>query len=471
MKKLFILSLVLLVLAFPMVNASDYELEIEVDNNRIRQGEVATFNISLTNLGTNDRVYSIGLGPSASAFWIISPSSFAVPAGQTRDLTLRLFPSQSLSPSLYNLELMVRSAGLDSTTVNAQVRLLAEGYVSGFVPSLALNVRTAESINPTNPMRINLELNNRNQRQLNNLSVNIVSDLFESSLALNVDPLQRLSREVQVNLDPMQAPGVYTARVTIFYPGTGNIIADEVLEFTVGEYSNIESSRTTEETVLTTTTQIVVKNQGNVQREAEILVDTNWLSSIFTSSSDSVSRIKVDGERKILWTPLVGVDEEQSLVLKTNYWTLVIIIMLLLIAVISYYVFRSPIVIRKQISVIKDEQGVSEMKVRLFVKNRSSKKIYSLSITDKLPRITQYIESNQLGYVKPDKVNNTRAKGTILYWSFDSLDSLEERILAYKLKSNLKIVGDLSLPKSRVKFESGSGGERITTSCKPTFKR
>jgi len=55
-------------------------------------------------------------------------------------------------------------------------------------------------------------------------------------------------------------------------------------------------------------------------------------------------------------------------------------------------------------------------------------------------------------------------KGLIARWDMVQLDSFEERFITYKMKSRLKIVGGISLPAAKIKFETRQGIERVTSS-------
>jgi ribosomal protein S10 len=72
--------------------------------------------------------------------------------------------------------------------------------------------------------------------------------------------------------------------------------------------------------------------------------------------------------------------------------------------------------------------------------------------------------------MKPSRMTKTTAKGTILHWDLDKLDAFEERIITYRLKSKLRVVGDMSLPRAKVKFTYGAGKkERFVVSPVPLF--
>ncbi len=130
---------------------------------------------------------------------------------------------------------------------------------------------------------------------------------------------------------------------------------------------------------------------------------------------------------------------------------------------------RNPIISIKEI--ILEHTGkdnISEVKIRIFVRNRSNKILNNIRIMDKVPPIADVVKGERLGTLQPTKINTTKTKGTIIKWELNTLEPYEERIITYKIKSKLEIVGGLSLPPAKMVFEEKEGKERqaFSTSAK-----
>ena len=54
-------------------------------------------------------------------------------------------------------------------------------------------------------------------------------------------------------------------------------------------------------------------------------------------------------------------------------------------------------------------------------------------------------------------MTSTDKSHNLLSWNMDVLDPYEERLIVYKLKSSLNIVGNISLPPSKVRFHTATG--------------
>ncbi|MBW2986276.1 hypothetical protein KY333_02810, partial [Candidatus Woesearchaeota archaeon] len=139
-----------------------------------------------------------------------------------------------------------------------------------------------------------------------------------------------------------------------------------------------------------------------------------------------------------------------------NFQPILIISIAILIILISYFVFRSPVVMRKTATVIATKEGgISELKIIIEIINRSKKQIKHVKIIDNVPRIAELAKEYDVGTVKPDKVVQHERKGTLVKWSLDEVDPGEERVISYKVKSKLSILGGVTLPSAAAKFDVG----------------
>jgi hypothetical protein len=149
----------------------------------------------------------------------------------------------------------------------------------------------------------------------------------------------------------------------------------------------------------------------------------------------------------------------------TNYRILLYGIILLILIIVSYYLIRSPVIATKDCRIMgKKIDGISNLKVKLHIKNRSARTISNIKIIDKVPSLVDIVEENNLGSLRPTKILRHGNSGVIARWDLEALEPYEERIITYKLKSKLKIFGSIELPQTLMKFDSKFGGIRTSTS-------
>ena len=463
------LFLIFLIFASTVFAQTGFSVNTEIQNSRITPTDYAQYTVTINNYDLDNRIFSLSLGAAYAPNWIISPSSVEVLGGQEKNITVKVYPKSTTALGSYLLGLKV-SDDVDSTKISLPILLTLDAYVSGYPPSVALNVQVPSVQDPREKMKVSVLLRNRNQLDIKNLIVQLSSDIFSKQYNLSLAPRVEKTNELVFDIPPLQAPGDYNLNVKVTYPQTGRIIAESDSAFTISQYSSINPEFFSKTSWFLTTDTIVMQNNGNYERTKEVAVPANWLERMFISTNLPATLEKVNGQTQLKWVVSLKPTETKQILIEKNYRVLAIIVLLLILALIGYFIFRSPIVILKEAAVVnKDEEGISEIKVRLFLKNRSRKAVHNITVTDKLLRITELADTHSMGSLRPSKVSKTSKKGTLLYWDLDSLESYEERIITYRINSKLKIVGAVNLPRSRVKFDTGRGKERIKMSSATIF--
>ena len=111
--------------------------------------------------------------------------------------------------------------------------------------------------------------------------------------------------------------------------------------------------------------------------------------------------------------------------------------------------------LRKQHSnVTRTNGGVSEMSVVLHVRNRGKVRISDIEVTEIIPSIISIERDVAIGSLQPTKIMQHEKKGTtIVKWNLEILDPSEERVLSYRIKTRLSILGSFSLPAAVAVFK------------------
>ena len=137
-----------------------------------------------------------------------------------------------------------------------------------------------------------------------------------------------------------------------------------------------------------------------------------------------------------------------------NYRPLFIIFIISICALILYYAFRSPLVIKKHAMHVQKSSETSTIKVLLHIQNRTSKVVENVKVMDKVPAIGLINKDFPVGTLQPTKVIRHENKGTIVKWMVPTLEAYEERIITYLFTPKLRIIGPVKLPASMVKYKN-----------------
>jgi hypothetical protein len=94
------------------------------------------------------------------------------------------------------------------------------------------------------------------------------------------------------------------------------------------------------------------------------------------------------------------------------------------------------------------------------VRNKTSHEIRDVEVRDFIPSIARVVE--KFDTLKP-RIKSTEG-GTELRWSFDSLKARDERVLTYKIRPVVDVVGNLNLPHAHVKYSDRKKVKRMLAS-------
>ena len=190
-----------------------------------------------------------------------------------------------------------------------------------------------------------------------------------------------------------------------------------------------------------------------------------FFKDIVTSTNPKTYVLKEGGKRYRALDVELKPGAKTEIIVVRNFRPLVIIIIIAIILTILYYVFRSPIVVKKQAMVLNTKDGgIINMKIMMNVKNITSKVIKNVVIVDRVPNIADIEKEFQIGTLKPDKIISHEKSSNIIKWNIEFLEKYEERIITYKIKSKLSILGGFKLPPAVIKYENEKGKDTITHS-------
>jgi len=222
---------------------------------------------------------------------------------------------------------------------------------------------------------------------------------------------------------------------------------------------------TSTETFLKTTDAVSLVNTGNKDRVFTYTRPANILGKMFTSFEPKPQVLTTEEGTEWQWEFYFAVGEERSITIVENYRSLLYLALLILAGFAGYYLFRSPVVLKKSAMVIeRREGGISEVKILIELKNRSKRSMSQVSVIDKIPSLATLSKTFEIGTLTPTKITHDASGNTLAKWTIAELDSLEERMLTYKIRTKYSILGSLKLPVCVSKFHSATGRKSGTKS-------
>ncbi len=435
--------------------------------------ETAEFNITIQN--TKALSDSFRLSVPDSIIWNLQTdppqdklSGINIEPYSSKTTHIIIYPNKYLKSSRYGVLLSIQSDyNKDMVEVPLEFNIKSGGI---FIPSLKPDLKVEVEISndgkfdPRNEANIKVFVKNKNQLALTDIEVSLKNSFIERVEKIpRLNPLERTLREFSINFNPKEGPKSGPLVITVT-SGNKSFVSIRDVEIIGYQVPFIEDLKTTSG-FLASKSVIEITNPGNSFQQEKVKLETNIIKSLFTSTKPEASTETEDGQQYLVWIVNLESGATTQINTSTNYRPLLYLLILILIIVFGYYAYRSPVVIDKGTKEVhKKEGGISQVKVVLHVKNRSSHSIDNVRVIDTIPTIAEYVRDEKTSSIEPTKVLKHERKGIQVTWEFESLEGYEERILTYSMKSKLAILGDMHLPKAIVKFKDKKGNDIVVRS-------
>jgi len=454
LNKKVVLWLALLIVLSSIAFAQDtFHARIEPAEVAIKQDQTAELNLSITH--TSDQIKTFEIY-SKNVIWDVRvQDAMRVEPSQLFSTQLFVRPL-NINPGTYIVPLTVKQVGSnlkEEKNIVLEVRSVVPPEQS-YLPAVRGEVYLQDDIDPRDELKIRVLLQNQNRRELDKVDVKIRSKTINQDYTASLGPLEKKELKFFVQLSPFTKPQDDLIRVSVIVPekdrGFRFDLDPKPLE--ILDYTDFSEEVKTEEGFLKTTYLVTLSNQGNVRHQDQYKIASSFFKNIFVTTVPRAEKV----QGNLVWDIDLKSNDSELIMYTFNFQPILIISIAILIILISYFVFRSPVVMRKTATVIATKEGgISELKIIIEIINRSKKQIKHVKIIDNVPRIAELAKEYDVGTVKPDKVVQHERKGTLVKWSLDEVDPGEERVISYKVKSKLSILGGVTLPSAAAKFDVG----------------
>jgi hypothetical protein len=473
MKKFILISLVFMLFLSSFTLASNFSARLISYDSLIKQGEEASFRIQINNEINGQQTFSVRFPNSDwTAFTDpLSDYTFSIPSNGNKILNVKISPRLAFVTGPYAVPILIRSENNEPIQLNLPVQLYKDESRE-YVPIVNHEIDINYDNDPRENIILFVSLENLNNRNISELNIEIISKLLQDHRVIELGPLEKKSEQFTFSLDPLLIPQEDSVEVKMWAVHDGITYEwTKKLPFRITSYYELLEDKSEKSSFLRKDVSLELKNDANIAKTYEIPIKISFFKGIFSSYEPKYSYKLSSGEgRFLVWNINLEPQEEIVINVKTSYRALALLLLLLIILVIAYYIFRPPIKVKKEVSHVgTSEGGISDIKVILFIKNRTGKVIEDISVVEKIPHLASIGKEFQVGTLMPSKVMQNPKKGTLVKWDLQTLEAHEERIVTYKIKSKLSILGGLTLPPTIIKY-SVRGRESKTTSNSLTLE-
>lgn len=321
------------------------------------------------------------------------------------------------------------------------------GFSKPRYPAVVLaEIEMPSKIDPRQDLEIRVILENRNPLNITALNIDLKSELITHHEVVSLGPIEEKTVLIPLSLDPLQEPMSDTLEVSISFEGE-NIQTDKH-PYEIIAYSQFEEKQEKErETFYKTITHLSFRNNGNIEKVETVSHPVSWFETIFMTAEPKATMAKLDGKRYLTWQLQLAKDETKTIKLTKNYLPLLIILLLAILAYVAVRLMKGVVSVHKQaVLLAKSEGGISGVKVILKIKNVSSKPVHEVEVVDSVPNIVEIDKNVEMGHIAPINVVDRGKLGILIKWKLGDIEPGEERIVSYKAKARLTILGSFTLP-------------------------
>lgn len=414
-------------------------------NDRIKSNETAKFLLFVENVKSQSDAIKIH---HDFLKWQVDPEPYLlrIDPGETEVSEIKISPPSNIAPGAYSLTLKLYSENYPEIVRKHTLVLTVTENVNK--ESIYIESNIPNSSYP-GEMNASFEVSNIKAYDLENVNIEIDSEIFSEKHAYTFDDLEE--DEVEVIEDTFdllsKSPGDYSI-VLNGYVNEELVYTNEKI-LTLKEKGGISLTKETEDGFLSKTYTINIVNNGNLEANKELKANFGGFERLFVSSNPEPSA-KVDAESGEDWFWIYSLDSGESTVIKytINYQPLFYIgLILAIILIFAYWYFNNEVIVSKKIMLTKTKDNKKYIKIMLQLKNNTNKGLHNVKLVDWVKHPLDLTEQFDTLHPSIIKKKEDRIK---IKWNISTLAPKEEKVVSYGTKAKMGILGEMNLPKAAV---------------------
>ncbi|MDD5331984.1 MAG: hypothetical protein PHE43_04165 [Candidatus Nanoarchaeia archaeon] len=445
-----IIPILVFILLTSFVFADDIDITYTIDNPKVIPGEEVLVRVDIINNADENNFlvipHEFSSKPFDDVFEYIRayPEKINVGDGDSKRVDIIARISNDTIPGItYPFSLKIKSLK------NLELKGTEEVQVKVYEPEKIVSINTdfPDEIIAKRNFKFNLELEPNVNLVLEDVRIELGGNLFEEKdFDANLMYKNPLEKEIILDINPNTPKGIYTVEIKAYYKGNLRGFYSKLVEVVQNPYVKEDTFR--ESGFLYDKTNFIKINEGNVEEQEGFYYEADWFTKIFTIYSIKPTEKDSKGYS---WEFGLEPGEKYEVEVKTDYrGACITILVLILLGVLGIYFFGKKVAIRKEIFRVRNEGGISELKVLLHIKNRGPD-LKDVEILDYLPRLLKPIRGDY-ATLAPERIQKGNV-GIKINWRLDKLRKHEERIITYRVEPAFKVVGRLVLPEAAVTYK------------------
>lgn len=425
----------------------------------IYAGRTNELQIPIKNEGKTRDIFYFSVWPSQ---WIsLEKSWVSLDSEESGNISLIITPPIDVEEGTRIFTVTARSL---STKVSdsKDVYLNVKRKVDIFISEIKLNkqiLRPDETLT-IQPVITNIDKTQSYEIYLTTkiLKDNLLIKKFDETISMEPSSIKTLTQLLPVKIT--HAHGDYDIVVTI-RDSLNEFLDEEKSSFKIERVYDVVEQKTVEYGLFYSMVRVDVTNRGNVF-QSNFSVEESIpiiLGYFFYPEVEPVSEIRKDNRIVYTWRiESLDPDETRTIGYQLRFFNIILgTIIVTILVIVSFYLFLKPTLVKKYAELFVGEK---ENIVSLYIKNRGRKAIKNIVIKDFVPALARVVR--KFDTLVPEI--NRKDIGTELTWKIDKLKPREERILTYRIKPIIEVLGELKLPKAYFTYETKKGKKKKVVS-------
>ena len=298
-------------------------------------------------------------------------------------------------------------------------------------------------------MPFDVTFNNRGNNDLEGLDIYVTSTVFNDQKKLNLKAYESLKTGFNFNIESTTLSGKYSMSVRVYKGDSLKGISD--FDFNVIENPEIIEKDKTERSFLKTVEVLSRENKGNSIIESRVRYPITFLGRIFSSVDPNPQVLQFGDGKHYVWDLMLEPGDKVEIRITTNYRIILALILLVIIGFFIFYYFKGKTVtiVKTLFRIYHEKEDVTEMKILLHVSNKTEQEVHNIKVIDILPGLIK--PTAEFATLKPERIQKG-GKGMRIIWNIPKLEKHEERVISYKVRSRLPLVGEVELPSASVQY-------------------
>jgi hypothetical protein len=450
--KLSFFILIFILLSLTIVTASEVEIITPEKTTTVYAGQLTEIQILIKNTGNTKDTFYYSIWPT---YWVaLSKYWDGLDAGEVTSLFMTIETPKDVEEGIIVFKINVRSVDTNYSKyqdVYFDLKRLTNVYLSDLIID-------KESLNPEEKLTIQPVITSIEKAYPVDVFITTkvmkgesTVQSFDDSIKIKTKSSETLIHDFYVKMS--YAPGDYVIE-SILKDKFNKTLDEKTVHFNIKPVHKVEVYREIKTNLLYSSATLIVTNNGNVpeynypinQSLPEIL--SKFFYPEIEPSSEEIKDNRVVYSWKI---NELNPGETQTIKYQLRFVYVVIISIVLLIAIIwiIWLLFR-PKLTKNYMGLFGKEE---EMTISLQVKNKGRRMMDKVIVKDFVPAIAQVIA--KFDTLTP--VLKRKATGTELTWIVKQLKPKDERVITYKIKPVIDVVGEFKLPKAHLMYETKKG--------------